>query len=318
MLQWFRNALAPTLTFAQITDEWLLATEHRLRPSWHSAAARILRREVLPFLGSMPADRIGRRDVTQVIARCMQRGSPSIANHALALIRIVFNWGIASGRLDAAQDPTRGLKKHRLPPRERVLSGDELGRVWCASEGLGDYGRIVRLLMLTGQRRDEMGGLRWTEIEQRPDGPVIALPGSRTKNHRTHIVPLSALALAQLPPRREGYPHLFGRFAGRGFSGWSKAKALLDAQVNGMPHWTLHDLRRSFVTHIAERGLAEPHIIEACVNHISGHKAGVAGTYNRALYSQAKRKALEAWSAELARICCLRQQRAPAAPRPPL
>ena len=101
-------------------------------------------------------------------------------------------------------------------------------------------------------------------------------------------MPLSALALAQLPPRREGYPHLFGRFAGRGFSGWSKAKALLDAQLDGMPHWTLHDLRRSFVTHMAERGLAEPHIIEAVVNHISGHKAGVAGTYNRALYAAAE------------------------------
>ena len=141
MLQWFRSALSPTLTFAQITDEWLQTTKHRLRPSWHVAAARILRRDVVPFLGSMRADRIGRRDVAQVIARCMQRGSPSIANHALALIRIVLNWGIASGRLDATHDPTRGLKKHRLPARERVLSAGELRRVWCVSEGLGDYGR---------------------------------------------------------------------------------------------------------------------------------------------------------------------------------
>ena len=134
----------------------------------------------------------------------------------------------------------------------------------------------------------------------------IDLPGERTKNGLPHIVPLSTHALALLPALRDGNEMLFGRRVGKGFSGWSKAKVELDAAIlkarrkvdpkaKPMPHWVVHDLRRTFVTLMGERGIAPPHIVEAIVNHVSGHKAGVAGVYNKAIYLEERRQALDAW-----------------------
>jgi integrase len=120
------------------------------------------------------------------------------------------------------------------------------------------------------------------------------------------LYPLSDEALAILDgvKRRKGRDLVFGRRAG-GFSGWSKAKAELDSRIavarakagikKAMPPWRIHDLRRSFITHMNERGFAQPHVVEAIVNHISGHLAGVAGTYNRAQYLAERRRALETW-----------------------
>jgi integrase len=198
-------------------------------------------------------------------------------------------------------NPTRDLRSRDTGKgRERFLTEAELRIVWHASAPLEDFGRIVRLLILTGQRCGEIGGLLWTEVNL--DARQIELPGTRTKNKRPHSVPLSDLALAQLPERREGYPHLFGSRPGSRFGGWSKGKALLDAGIGGMAHWTLHDLRRTYDTHSNELTLAEPWIVEAVMNHVSGHKAGVAGRYNRAAYAVQKRAALERWAGELARI----------------
>jgi integrase len=180
------------------------------------------------------------------------------------------------------------------------LAEHELGPIWWAAENLGHYTPIIRLLMLTGQRAAEIGGLQWSEINMA--ARQIELPAARTKNKRAHLVPLAPLALAQLPEPREGFPNVFGQVRGRGFSGWSKGKALLDAKLIGMKPWTPHDLRRTFCTLMNDKSIALPHIIEACVNHISGHKGGVAGVYNRAQYAEQKRAALEAWAAELARI----------------
>ena len=180
----------------------------------------------------------------------------------------------------------------------------ELAEVWQACED-DDYGKIVRLLVLTGQRRAEIGDLVWPEID--PDKRLIELPGSRTKNGRPHLVPLSdqAISIIESVPRNEDRDLMFGRGDG-GFSGWSKAKAELDERIDkarkkagvkkSMPPWVLHDLRRSFVTHLNENKLALPHVVEAIVNHVSGHLAGVAGTYNKALYLDDRRRALDTWS----------------------
>jgi integrase len=176
-----------------------------------------------------------------------------------------------------------------------------LREVWHAC-GEDDYGRIVKLLILTGQRKTEIGGLTWSEITE--VDRQIELPGARTKNKRPHVVPLSKQAWAALAQKREDREHLFGR-RGTGFSGWSKAKRELDNRIAAarkaagvktpMPPWTIHDLRRTFVTHVLDRKIALPHVVEACVNHVSGHKAGVAGIYNRANYADEKRAAMDAW-----------------------
>ena len=160
---------------------------------------------------------------------------------------------------------------------------------------------------MTGQRRSEIGDLQWPEVDLAKR--QVELPGTRTKNGRPHLVPLSDAACAILADthRREGRDFVFG--SGAGLSGWSKSKADLDRRITAeakaastITPWTLHDLRRTFVTHVSEHGIASPHVVEAIVNHISGAKAGVAGVYNRATYLSEKRRALDLWGAHLAEL----------------
>jgi integrase len=198
--------------------------------------------------------------------------------------------------------------------RDRVLSDGELVAVWkaCAEDG---YGRIVRLLILTGQRREEVGAMADAELDL--PGRRWTIPWERTKNgSRTripHEVPLSdqALAIVNSAPRREGRDLLFGDGEGS-FSGWSKAKEALDARIaEAQPKragkakppqpWRLHDIRRTVATRMADLGVP-PHVVEAVLNHISGTKAGVAGTYNRALYLPERRQALDHWGAHVAAL----------------
>jgi integrase len=225
----------------------------------------------------------------------------------------MFNWAIREG-LDIAANPVLGTNRPAEPKsRERVLTDSELAEIW-ATFGDDDYGRIVKLLMLTAQRRDEVGGMRWTELDS--DKNVWTIPSTRTKNHREHTVPLTDAAIALIPLRREGREHVFGdgpRRKGdshRGFSGWSKSKAALDARIlaarqkaadagveaEPLPDWRLHDLRRTAATVMADRLGVLPHIVEAVLNHVSGHRAGVAGVYNLARYEAEKRAALRAWT----------------------
>ena len=180
--------------------------------------------------------------------------------------------------------------------RDRVLSDGELREIWNACQD-DDYGRIVKLLLLTGQRRDEIAALEWSEIDL--DAALITLPKERTKNKRAHDVPLSDLALSILPSPRHGRELVFGEGEGP-FTGFSAAKRRLDERINAarakpMPEWRLHDLRRTAATRLADLGV-QPHIIEALLNHVSGHKAGVAGIYNRAAYAPEKRAALTLWA----------------------
>jgi integrase len=172
--------------------------------------------------------------------------------------------------------------------------------VWYGVKGMGDYGCIVRLLLLTGCRRAEIGKLAWSEVNFAER--QLELPRVRTKNGRAHVVPLSPLALSCFPPKRDGYPHVFGRVVGIGFAGWSRCKLLLDSNLTGMAPWRVHDLRRTMVTMMTERQIAPPWIVEQCVNHLGAFKGGVAGTYNRAQNLPERRDALERWSAEVARI----------------
>jgi integrase len=149
-------------------------------------------------------------------------------------------------------------------------------------------------LILTGQRREEIGGLRHSEI---CDGSIV-LPGTRTKNKRAHVVPLAAAAQAILVKMPAGDDD-FVCGNGRPFTSWGYGKARIDARLAAacikLDPWRVHDIRRSVATGMAEAGIA-PHIVEAVLNHVSGHKAGVAGIYNRATYEREKRQALELWA----------------------
>jgi integrase len=150
----------------------------------------------------------------------------------------------------------------------------------------------VRLLMLTGQRRHEVASMVWSELDL--ERALWTIPAARTKNGREHEVPLSRQALARLP-ERTGRAHVFGHGRKGGFSGFSRAKARLDAAAGLETPWRLHDLRRSATTHMAEIGI-EPHVIEAVINHSSGHKGGVAGVYNWAAYRPQKMAAMQRYA----------------------
>jgi integrase len=189
------------------------------------------------------------------------------------------------------------MKNLTKSERARVLNDAELVAIWNASDPETDYGRIVRLLMLTGQRRNEIAKLKRSEIdtEQR----LIALPPERTKNKRPHDVPLSATALELLRGIAADREYVFGR-SDAGYSGFSRAKARLDDR-SSVAEWTQHDMRRTMATKMADLGV-EPHIIEAVLNHVSGHKKGVAGIYNRSPYATQKRAALDLWAGHLQTI----------------
>jgi integrase len=184
--------------------------------------------------------------------------------------------------------------------RDRFLSSAELVEVWRAS-GNGAYGAVVKLLILTGQRRNEIGSLQWSEID--PASRLMRLPDERSKNRLPHDVPLSdpAMGLLQAMPQQSAF--VFGT-SSIGFCDYATNKTALDrriaaarqaAGVEPMRPWVVHDLRRTVATHMAEFGV-QPHIIEAVLNHKSGHKAGVAGIYNRATYEKEKRQALAWWA----------------------
>jgi integrase len=189
----------------------------------------------------------------------------------------MFNWAIREG-YELPANPVAGSNRPAEPEsRARVLTNEELRKVWLAC-GDDDFGRIIRLLALTGQRREEVGGMEWTEIA----GDIWTIPAARTKNRRAHTLPLLPAALALLP-EPNGRLWVFGVGA-RGFSGWSAAKRALDSRAQLAEPFRIHDIRRSVATGLAELGVL-PHVIEAVLNHVSGHRAGVAGIYNRATYA---------------------------------
>jgi integrase len=256
-------------------------------------------------IADVPLARITMRQLQDILETVARKRGAVTADRARVALSGFFGWAIDLRYVDA--NPTNDLGHQSLnTPRERVLSEAELVEVWKAC-GDDDHGRIVRLLMLTGQRRAEIGDLAHSEIDR--EKRQIELPPPRTKNGLPHIIPLAPEALALLPAKAEDETRdfVFGERAG-GYGGWSKSKAELDQRIaearaiagqEAMPAWVLHDLRRSFVTHISETGIAQPHIVEAIVNHVSGHKGGVAGIYNRAVYLPEKREALQPWATYL-------------------
>lgn len=236
---------------------------------------------------------LDRRTVAARLMELADSSGPIMANRCRAHLSHLFAWAMQMGLAEA--NPVIGtVRPAPEVRRDRVLSESELRAVWLAS-GDDTFGRIVKLLILTGQRCREIGDMSWPEINR--DRALFTLPAARAKNGRANEVPLAPTALALLPAAKdEGL--IFGRPSSKaGFSGWTKAKRRLD-KACGVKDWTLHDLRRTVVTGMAEIGIA-PHIIEAIVNHVSGFKGGVAGVYNHAKYAQEKRAGLERWAAHV-------------------
>ena len=243
-------------------------------------------------------------DIAVQLGRIAKDRGPIAANRSRSYLSTLYSWAIAEGLADA--NPVVGTNKAEEISRDRVLGDEELRLVWSMA-GEGDYGAIIRLLILTGQRREEVAAMRWSEVDF--DKNLWRIGAERTKNGLPHEVPLPAEAAKVLKALggREGRDLVFGSREGP-FQGWGNAKIALDGRIlakmkgrdekSGLKPWRLHDLRRTAATRMSELGVL-PHVVEAVLNHISGHKAGVAGVYNRASYGAEKRQALDLWAAHV-------------------
>jgi integrase len=294
-------------TFKALVDKYLAYQRSRLRPRSYPDVEHHLLKHAKTLHGAQ-VSKITRRDVAACLSSlkftsARTQNGAATKNRVRDSISGVFSWAIGEGLVE--HNPVIGVNRSKENIRERVLDAKELRLIWQTLPG-NEYGAIVKLLLLTGQREGEIAGLLRSELRE----DAFILPGSRTKNHREHLVPLSAVARAiiddQLAGQLDGKRDLiFGRSQGP-FSGWSKSKKRLDAAIestNGkaFPHWQLHDLRRSFATHAAGIGI-QPHILESILNHQSGFRSGVAGIYNRATYDSEKRTALDRWAEHLLAI----------------
>jgi integrase len=266
--------------------------KHQTR-SWNERA-RILRREFVGPWSNLTINQITKRHVTEVIDGILKKGFPSAANHAFAAGRRVFSWAVERGEIDVS--PFSGLRApSKNKPRERVLNDAELLRIWLAAEQFGyPFGSIVRVLLLTGQRRDEVTSMGWGDIDV--EKAIWTLPGATNKSGRVHLVPLSPFTVELLTSLPK--VHAKWIFPARGkdnpASGWSRWKAKPDS-LCGVTDWTLHDLRRTVATRMAELDV-EPHVIERILNHATG---GVAAIYNRYPYLPKMRAALDIWTRHL-------------------
>jgi integrase len=261
--------------------------------------ARILEREVFPTWGGQPIGGIKRSDVLTLLDRIADRGAPYTRNRAAATVRKLFNWAIKRGYLEA--NPAAGVEMLDEEERDRVLSDDEIVRVWNACDVIGwPFGTLFRILLLTAQRRDEVAEMCWSELDF--NAALWALPKERAKNNRAHEVPLTPMVVEMLAavPRLDESDLIFTTNGKTPVSGFSKAKCRLD-ELAGVRDWRLHDLRRTATTGMAKLGV-EPHVADRILNHKQGVIRGVAAVYNRHAYLNERRAALVQWAEYVLRL----------------
>jgi integrase len=267
---------------------------------------RILKKDVVSRWRGRRLGEIERKHVAKLLDEMIDRGAPVGANRVFAQLRKMCSWAVERGIIQL--NPCQGITRPTAETaRERALSDHELALVWRGAEDLGfPFGPIVRSLILTAQRRDEVGGLIWDELDL--DGALWTLPAVRSKNRREHTIPLAPLAVEILRAQQHfaDSPFLFSA-GGRPPSGFAKAKERLDKSVtkqNGgepIEHWTLHDLRRTAASGMAKIGVDLP-VIEKVLNHVSGSFAGIVGIYQRHDFADEKCDALDKWAARVSVI----------------
>jgi integrase len=287
---------AQSRTFAAVAAAYLEARQPGLRPASYRIADLYLTGAYFKSLHPMAISGITHADVAAALRTIERERSAATAAAARRAVSAFFGWAIAEGLMgERPVNPVIGTRRPADPkPRDRVLTSSELAAIWNATDS-DEYDRILRLLMLLGSRASEIGGLRWSELDL--DAGTWILPGGRSKNHRAHTVtlPAPALEILQTIPRRPGRDHLFGTRVD-GFVCWPGKKRVLDRRLGDrVAAWVVHDIRRTVATGMAEIGVA-PHIVEAVLNHHGGHRAGVAGVYNRARYDKEVTAALARWA----------------------
>jgi integrase len=272
------------------------------RPGPLKEAERYLCLHVLGNWRDRKVSEIGRADVRKMLERIVDDGKPITANRVHGIVRRLFNWCVEQELIETS--PCVGLK----PPagketaRDRVLSDDELRQVWRAAETLGlPFGAVVQLLILTGQRRNEVAHMQWGELDV--EKRLWMLPRERVKNNRRHEVPLSpqAAAIIERAPRISD-KFVFSLNGTAPIKGFGRLKDYVDALMPAeTPAWIFHDLRRTVASGMARLGISLA-VIEKVLNHVSGSFAGIVGVYQRHEFADEKRAALQLWADQVERL----------------
>jgi integrase len=321
------------LTLRVLIEDWKRIHLTGRRPSYAAEAVRALHYAFGDYLDDSAED-LDRAVVVRVLDALTRRRErkggegagkapgAAITGRTAAYGRAAFAWAVKRGSVRA--NPFAALPVVKAAAkRERVLSDAEVVEIWqAAGEASEPFGPIIRLLILTGQRRGEVAGMTWGELSD--DLTIWSLPAERTKNGIVHNVPLSTPVRGLLQPfmredpgkRHASSQLVFPGVAGTPFAGWSKAKVALDnaimarrakaAETGGKPRvplvpWNVHDLRRTVATGLQRLGV-RLEVTEAVLNHISGSRGGIAGVYQRHDWAAEKRAALDAWATHVRSI----------------
>ncbi|HXH00235.1 MAG TPA: site-specific integrase [Sphingomicrobium sp.] len=312
------RTMATDLAFSGFVGRFLdLYVKHEW-PSSYEFAEGILRLHVTPHLKAKPLPLINRSDITRVFD-ALPVGKAALRRNVHAVIRRLFRWAVGRGDID--RSPMEGMEAPpSAPSRDRVLSDEELRLAWLAADTLGyPFGALYRLLIGTGQRREEVAGLNWSELDR--STATWLLPAARAKNATANHLHLSSLMIAELDriagggkwPRADLVLSTNGKTS---VSGFSRGKKRLDREMTNtlakqsdaagikaqpLKPWRVHDFRRTFATGMQRLGIRFE-VTEAILNHVSGSKSGVAGVYQRHDWKDEKRAALEAWGAHVSRM----------------
>jgi integrase len=305
-----KRAGSSPLNFGSVVARYLAAKEDVLRPSTYKAAKRYLTLQWKQFF-DRPIDSIKRADIAARLQEIIKQHGRTSAARSRGNLSALFSWSMKEGLSQrdsnpviATHDPDEGIQS-----RDRVLSDRELALVWKES-GDGRFGTIIRMLILTGARREEIGALRWSEVDL--ETGMMTIPGTRTKNHRTLTLtlPPAALDILQSVPCQGGSEYVFGTRS-RPFQGWGYGKVSLDHRITiaeqgkPLPGWVIHDLRRTVRSGLGRLGV-RPDVAELVVNHAKG---GIQATYDRYTYETEIKAALALWAEHVLAVAGGRSQK---------
>lgn len=295
---------ATILAVPNVVEEFL--TRHAAKNRTALETRRIFENDVIPRWKKKLLSEVTRADVVAILDTVEDRASPYRANRVLAAIRKMFNWAVSRG-LIVVSPIVRDMAREGEVARDRFLSPDEIRAVWRAAEKQGGpFGSVVRMLLVTGQRRGEVRDMKWDALDIQNER-IWTLTPDDTKAKRQHLVPLTqpALSIIEEQPILGTGEYVFTTMGDRPVTGFGKAKQDLDrlvasasAEAGNRPvaPWRLHDLRRTVATHMEDALGIPPHVVGSVLNHDPKGYKGITATYTRGSLLYERRRALTAWA----------------------
>lgn len=292
---------APINTVSQLFEDYMADTTGQKGKRKASEVRRCFNHDVLPMIGDKPITDVTKDDIVKIRKRISGRGADAMANRAVIHVGTFLNWLVAEDVLPF--NPAKGINRPKVAERDRVLSDAELAKIMKAAKVVGyPFGDAIRLLALTACRRDEIGRLKWPEVNL--DASEIRLTGDRTKNGELKVIPLNEPALRilkrlQATRKFANCDFVFSTDGRTSISAWDQAKQKInracDAGFGGrVENWRFHDFRRSVTTFLQSEGV-DILVAEAVLGHLHGSKTGAIRVYARHAYTDEKRDALDRW-----------------------